>query len=186
VTDHLDAPALEAGLPDILASPADAGMVRLVVRRPRVNAREVLEEGVLDVEEGLVGDGWVKRRSRWGPPNPRKQLTVMNARVAALVARRPERWALAGDQLYVDLNLSEDNLPPGTLLAIGGAMIEVTPPPHTGCRKFVERFGLDAMHFVNSPEGRRLRLRGLNARVVSGGRVRAGDVVRKVEPSRQP
>jgi MOSC domain-containing protein YiiM len=178
--NHLDAARLAAGLPHVLASPADEGVLALIVRRPRVNTRQVLEEGVLDLQEGLVGDSWRQRGWRGGPPNPDKQLNVMNARIAALVAGGPERRALAGDQLYLDLDLSEDNLPAGTRLAIGGAVIEITPPPHTGCKKFVERFGLDAMHFVNSPEGRRLRLRGLNARVVRPGTVRAGDAVRKL------
>jgi MOSC domain-containing protein YiiM len=182
---HRDAAQLQAGLPSILASPPDEGVLALIVRRPRVNVREVLEEGVLCLDEGLVGDSWGKRGWRGGPPNPNKQLNVMNSRVAALVACVPERRALAGDQLYLDLDLSEDNLPPGTRLAVGDAVIEVTPPPHTGCKKFVERFGLDAMHFVNSPEGRRLRLRGLNARVVRPGTVRTGDAVRKVGPGEE-
>jgi MOSC domain-containing protein YiiM len=107
------------------------------------------------------------------------QLNVMNARAVALVAHDRERWALAGDQLYVDLDLSTDNLPPGTRLALGTAVIEVTAQPHTGCKKFVARFGAEAVKFVNSPLGKQLRLRGMNARVVRPGVIRAGDVVRK-------
>ncbi|HEX8149891.1 MAG TPA: MOSC domain-containing protein [Pyrinomonadaceae bacterium] len=181
--EHLKAEELEAGLGDILRSPKDEGRLELIVRRPRVDEREVLEEGLLDPAEGLVGDGWKDRgssRTPDGSPHPDMQLNVMNSRVLALIARERERWKLAGDQLIIDMDLSEENLPAGTRLALGSAVIEVTEQPHTGCKKFVARFGLDAMKFVNSPEGRRLRLRGLNARVVRPGRIRAGDAVGKI------
>ena len=180
---HLTAEEIEAGLGDILLSPRDEGVLELIVRRPREDEREVLEEGVLDLVEGLVGDNWKDRRSSRTPdgsPHPDMQLNVMNSRALALVARGRERWRLAGDQLVVDLDLSAENLPPGTRLALGSAVIEVTDQPHTGCRKFVERFGADAMKFFNSPEGKRLRLRGLNARVVRPGVIRAGDPVKKL------
>jgi MOSC domain-containing protein YiiM len=154
------------------------------VRRPRVGQREVLEEGQLDTVAGLVGDTWRFRGSSRMPdktsPHPDMQINVMNARAIALIAQDPKRWALAGDQLFIDLDLSQENLPPGTRLAIGTAIIEVTAQPHTGCGKFVERFGLDAMKFVNSPRGRQLSLRGINARVVQNGTVRRGDVARKI------
>ena len=175
--------ALEAGLPFIRESPRDRGALRLIVRRPGVDAREVLAIGELSVEEGLVGDTWRLRgssRSADGRAHPDMQLNIMNARAAALVAQRDDRWPLAGDQLYVDLDLSGDNLPPWTRLSIGSAVIEVTDQPHTGCRKFVDRFGLDAMKLVNSPVGRALNLRGINARVVEPGTIRVGDVVRKL------
>jgi hypothetical protein len=180
---HLTREQLEAGLPHILESPADSGRLEQIVRRPVVDAREVLESGELTMGEGLAGDNWCGRpssRTADRTAHPDLQLTLMNARVIARVAQSPERWALAGDQLYVDLDLSESNLPPGTRLAIGSAVIEVTAQPHTGCAKFVARFGLDAMKFVNSPDGRRLRLRGLNARVVQPGTIRTGDIVRKI------
>ena len=145
--------------------------------------REVLEEAELTLEDGLVGDNWKFRTSRHTPDrsaNPEAQITVMNARLIALIAQRPDRWPLAGDQLYVDLDLGADNLPPGTRLAIGSAVIEVTATPHTGCKKFSSRFGVEAMKFVNSAEGKQLHLRGINTKVVQGGTVRIGDVVRKL------
>ena len=174
---------LEAGLGHVRNSPDDAGVLKLIVRRPATDQREVLAEGELHPAEGLVGDNWKTRGSSSTPDgsaNPDMQLNVMNARCAALVAQDDSRWQLAGDQLYVDLDLSEENLPAGTRLAIGGAVIRISEQPHTGCRKFVSRFGADAMKFVNSLAGKRLRLRGLNASVVRPGTVRVGDSVRKV------
>ncbi|HJQ31269.1 MAG TPA: MOSC domain-containing protein [Pyrinomonadaceae bacterium] len=180
---HLTAEELEAGLCEILGSPKDEGRLEMIVRRPRAGEREVLEEGVLDLAEGLVGDNWKDRgssRTPDGSPHPDMQLNVMNSRALDLVACDRRRWKLAGDQLLIDMDLSEENLPAGTRLALGSAVIEVTAQPHTGCKKFVERFGLDAMKFVNSPGGKRLRLRGLNARVIRPGVIRAGDAVRKI------
>ena len=181
---HLTLDQLHAGLDEIQRSPRMEGVLELIVRRPAIDAREVLQEGYLDLVEGLVGDTWSRRgssRSADGRAHPEMQLNVMNARAAALVARQRDRWALAGDQLYVDLDLSAENLPAGTRLAVGTAVIEVTAEPHTGCRKFVDRFGLDAMKFVNSPVGRALNLRGINARVVQPGAIRVGDIVRRLD-----
>jgi hypothetical protein len=173
--------ALEAGLDLIRDSPADRGVLHLIVRRPRMGEREILEQGRLDPADGLVGDSWRARAARAsaGSPSPDTQINVMNARVAALVAQEVSRWALAGDQLFIDLDLSEANLPSGTRLALGSAIVEITDEPHTGCSKFAARFGMDAMRFVNSPVGRRLRLRGINAKVVQVGTIRVGDVVSK-------
>jgi MOSC domain-containing protein YiiM len=168
---------LEAGLDDIRRAPKDLGVLRLIVRRPEVNAREVLEEGQLDLARGLVGDSWASGRGR---PHPDRQLNIMNARAIALVAQADDRWALAGDQLYIDLDLSIDNLPIGARLALGSAVVEVTEPPHNGCAKFAARFGIDAVKFVNSPDGKRMRLRGLNARILRPGVIRVGDVETKV------
>jgi hypothetical protein len=131
---------------------------------------------------GLVGDSWATRGSSKtadGSSHPGMQINIMNSRAAALVAQHPERWAIAGDQLYVDMNLSSENLPPGTKLEIGSAVIEVTDIPHTGCNKFIDRFGRDAAKFVNSRVGRELNLRGINARVVQPGVIRTGDQVKK-------
>jgi hypothetical protein len=180
--ERLSTAELEAGLDEVRASPVDAGSLELVVRRPTTGEREVLAQGELHLDEGLVGDNWRRRGSRFtedGSAHPDMQLNVMNARVIALVARRAERWQLAGDQLYVDLDLSAANLPAGTRLSLGTAVIEVTDRPHTGCAKFSQRFGVDALRFVNSPVGRQLRLRGINAKVVRAGLVRPGDVVTK-------
>jgi hypothetical protein len=180
---HLTMTELEAGLDDIARSPKDGGVVEMIVRRPQVGEREIIEEGQLDLTEGLVGDSWKRRASKRtadGKPHPEMQLNLMNSRVVALVSQDKTRWHLAGDQLFVDLDLSDANLPPGTRLAIGSAVIEVTAEPHTGCSKFVERFGIDAMTFVNSRERRDLRLRGINARVVSPGVLRVGDTVSKL------
>jgi len=182
VVNHLVMDELQAGLEKIRQSPKDEGVLKLIVRRPQIGARELLEEGRLDLSEGLVGDNWRTRGSfstADGQAHPDMQLNIMNSRVAALVAQQPERWALAGDQLFVDLDLSAENLPPGTKLALGSAVIEVTKQPHTGCAKFVERFGLDAVKFVNSDEGKRLHLRGINARVVLPGVIQVGNLVRK-------
>ena len=181
---HLTIDQLEAGLETIRQSPKDAGPLQLIVRRPGLGQRELLDEGELDTAVGLIGDTWQHRASSRMPdkksPHPDMQINIMNARAVALMAQHPERWALAGDQLYVDLDLSQDNLPAGTRLAIGSAVLEVTAQAHTGCGKFVERFGLDAMKFVNSPLGRALNLRGINARVTQNGVIRRGDVARKV------
>jgi hypothetical protein len=186
VIKHLTMAELEAGLDEIRRAPKDEGVLELIVRRPRVEEREILEEGVLDPVEGLVGDSWITRRSSRtadGSAHLEMQINIMSARVAALVAQDKDRWQLAGDQLYLDMDLSAENLPAGTQLAIGSAVIEVTPPPHTGCMKFVSRFGLDAMKFVNSPVGRELHLRGINARVIQAGVVRVGQMVRKLSGS---
>jgi len=178
---YIGAEDLQAGLPEILAAPANEGTVELVVRRPSEGEREILEEGVLDVHEGLVGDDWLDRNGRRGrPSDPATQLTLMNVRVIALVAGDRDRWQLAGDQLYVDLDLRPENLPPGTRLAVGSAVVEVTEVPHTGCAKFTERFGPAAIRFVNGKSGRALRLRGMYVRVVGGGTVRPGDAIRKL------
>ena len=177
---HLGAAELVAGLDRILASPKDEGLLELIVRRPGTGQREALATGELTPDEGLVGDGWRSRMGRSTPANPIEpdtQITLMNSRVAALVAQDRARWALAGDQLFVDLDLSEANLPPGTRLAIGTAVLEVAEQPHTGCRKFVDRFGQDAMKFVNSAEGRALHLRGLYAKVVTAGTIAVRDRV---------
>ena len=181
---HLSMTELEAGLETIRQSPNDNGTLRMIVRRPDVDVREVISEGEITLEEGLVGDTWKLRASRHTPDrsaSTEAQITLMNARTIALLAQSEDRWSLAGDQLYVDLNLGEENLPPGTRLAIGSAILEVSAQPHTGCQKFSARFGVEALKFVNSPEGKRLHLRGINTRVVQAGIIHIGDVIRKLQ-----
>lgn len=180
---HLNFDELEAALGHLRGSPKDEGVLELIVRRPRVEEREVLQIGQLSPRDGLVGDTWAVRsstRTADGSAHPDMQLNIMNARAIALLAQHKERWPLAGDQLYIDLDLSDDNLPPGTRLAIGSAIIEVTAQPHTGCHKFKARFGVDAAKFVNSPVGKQLHLRGINARVVQPGEILVGNRVRKM------
>lgn len=164
---HLTTRQLEEGLAHLTQAPADEGRLEMMVRRPAVGEREVLEQAELDTADGLVGDTWRQRRSSRtadGSAHPDMQINIMSAR----------------DQLFLDMDLSAANLPPGTRLALGSAVLEVTPQPHTGCGKFVERFGLEAMTFVNSPAGRALNLRGINARVVTAGTIRVGDRARKI------
>ena len=180
---HVPRECLEAGLDQIRASPRDAGRVFLVVRRPAAGVREVAAEAVLSQAAGLAGDNWLARGSRSRPDgsaDPQRQVTVMNSRAAELVAGGTDRMPLAGDQLYIDLDLSVGNLPAGSLLMVGVAILQVSAAPHLGCAKFVDRFGAEAMRFVNSRTGRQLRLRGMNTQVVRPGLVRPGDIAAKV------
>ena len=180
---YLPREELEAGVGEIRRAPKDDGVLHMIVRRPKVDEREVLGEAEVSVEEGIVGDTWKLRSSSRMPdggPHPDMQLNIIGTRAIGLIARDRARWPLAGDQLFIDLDLTGENLPPWTKLQIGSAIIEVTDQPHTGCAKFVSRFGVEAMKFVNSPLGRSLNLRGINARVVRPGTIRVGDVVRKL------
>ena len=175
---------LEAALEHLREAPKDDGVLQLIVRRPRTDEREVLEEAELDPVKGLIGDNWHVRgssRTPDGSAHPDMQINIMNVRVTALVAQDKERWSLAGDQLYLDMDLSKQNLPAGSRFTIGSAVLEVSPFPHTGCHKFVSRFGLDAMKFVNSTVGKELCLRGINAKVVQGGVVKVGQSARKIQ-----
>jgi MOSC domain-containing protein YiiM len=172
---HVERQVLDHGIEEVCRSPKEAGTVELIVRRPAEEEREILDEAELDPVEGVVGDRW----HGGGSGHPDRQLTLMNARSAALIAQTRERWPLAGDQLYVDLDLSGARLPPGTRLEVGSAVVEITAEPHLGCGKFSRRFGVDALKFVNSDVGRELNLRGVNARVVTAGAVRTGDAIRR-------
>jgi MOSC domain-containing protein YiiM len=130
-----------------------------------------------------VGDCWKDRgssRTHDGSADPGMQLTIMNSRAISLIAQEKDRWQLAGDQLFIDMDLSPENMPDGTQLAIGSAVVAITDLPHLGCKKFASRFGKDAVRFVNSPAGRQLRLRGVNAKVVKPGAIAAGDIVKKI------
>jgi hypothetical protein len=180
---HLSMAELEAGMETLRQTPKEQGTLKMIVRRPKVDEREIVGEAELSLTDGLMGDNWKSRGSDHTPDrsaNLNAQITVMNVRATALVAQSEERWALAGDQLYVDFDLSEDNIPPGTRLGIGSAILEVSAQPHSGCKKFSARFGVEAMKFVNSPEGKRLHLRGINTRVVQAGVIHVGDAVKKL------
>ena len=180
---HLTMQELEAALDHLRQAPKDEGILQLIVRRPEIDLREVLEEAELDPAGGLIGDNWIVRGSSKTPDgsaHPEMQINIMNARVTALVAQDKDRWPLAGDQLYIDMDLSKENLPAGSRIAVGTAVLEVSQLPHTGCHKFVSRFGMDAMKFVNSPVGKELCLRGINAKVVQAGVVKVGHTIRKV------
>jgi len=183
VTVYVEAAELDAGLPHIFESPAEVGTIELVVRRPAEGEREILDEATLDLEQGMVGDRWRRARpGAYGDDDDGKaaQVTLMNARVIDLIAGERERWALAGDQLYVDFDLREENLPVGSRLQVGTATLEVSGLPHTGCAKFTARFGSAATRFTNAKERRDLRLRGMNTRIVEPGTVRPGDTIRKL------
>ncbi|MGB8362100.1 MAG: MOSC domain-containing protein [Acidimicrobiia bacterium] len=171
---------LETFVDGILAAPKDSGPIEMIVRRPGENEREVLESAALSTERGLEGDDWVNRVDDNGDPHLAAQLTLMNARVADAVAVTRERWPLAGDQVYVDMDISMANLPPGSRVRLGSAVIEISDVPHTGCSKFAGRFGKDALRFANVGPGRDNRFRGVNASVVEDGSFAVGDKVTKL------
>ncbi len=180
---HRSAVELEAALPQIREAPAGAGTIRLIVRRPAENAREVLDEARINDAEGIEGDTWNQRGtslSADGGPHPNKQITIMNSRAAEAVIGPMERWPLAGDQIYADLDIGHEALPAGTQLSVGDAVVEVAVEPHTGCAKFAARFGREALRFVNTGEGSSLRLRGVNCRVIQPGTVKVGDSVTRL------
>ena len=176
---HRTADQLTAAIEDVSRSPHERGTVDLIVTRPADGERVVTTEVTLDPTVGVVGDNWSVRPSKRTPdgsPSLPRQVTLMNIRAIRALADEA-RWPLAGDQLYVDLNLGYENVPPGTRLRIGGALLEVSVEPHTGCAKFTERFGSEATRWLNTETGRALNLRGINARVIEGGVVRKGDEV---------
>lgn len=180
---HLNTEELTDGLPHIRQAPGDNGELKAIVIRPSENERTSLTECALSPELGVHGDNWATDcwlRLEDGRPHPDVQVTLINARLLHLVAGDEARWSLAGDQLCVDLDLSLENLPVGQQLSIGSVVLQVTDQPHTGCAKFAHRFGNDALRFVNSPDGKALRLRGMYARVVREGQVSVGDRVTKV------
>ncbi|MDH3189034.1 MAG: MOSC domain-containing protein [Acidimicrobiia bacterium] len=177
---HRSTEELQGFLDNILAAPTEQGRIEMIVRRPESDQREVVDSARLDTEQGLIGDNWRQRVDDRGNPYLHAQLTLMNSRVADAVAVERERWALAGDQIYVDMNLSIENLPPGSKIRVGEAVVEISETPHTGCPKFAARFGKDALRFANVGVGRENRFRGVNAFIVESGEVRVGDKVARI------
>lgn len=177
---HRTTPELETFLDGILAAPKDAGPIEMIVRRPGENQREVVEVAELTTDRGLIGDSWVDRVDDNGDPYFPAQLTLMNARVTDAVAGSRDRWPLAGDQIYVDMDISHENLPAGSRIRVGDAVVEISEVPHTGCDKFAGRFGKEALRFANVGVGRDNRFRGVNAFVVESGALQVGDKVTKV------
>jgi len=157
----------ETGWAAVEPGPLGRGTVRGICIRVEEGVHETPERAEVTVEDGLVGDRWAH-----GGRDADAQITLMNVRVAELIGGPLD---LAGDNFQVELDLSEDALPVGTRLRIGSALLEVSPAPHTGCKKFRERFGLDALKWVN--DNREQRLRGMNCRVLESGTVTVGDAV---------
>lgn len=181
---HLTLAELQAQLPDILASPRDRGVVQGIVIRPGAGERRDVDSSEISLAGGVHGDHWAKgcwKSTEAGLPHPDVQICMMNARCIAAIAQERDNWPPAGDNLFIDMDLTPDNMPTGQQLAIGSAIIEITGTPHTGCSDFIARYGRDACLFVNTGEGKRLRLRGIYARVVRDGKVSVGDRVSKVK-----
>jgi MOSC domain-containing protein YiiM len=181
---HLSTSELEQGLADVLATPCDEGRLVAIVVRPASNERQSLATATLTPEGGIEGDRWVRDsffKLPDGRPDPNNQLSLMNARILRQIATEEEAMCLAGDNLIVDLMLSEENLPAGSRLAIGKTVvIEISDLKHTGCAKFQSRYGPEARAFVNNERGKELHLRGRYARIVTGGTIAVGDAVRKM------
>lgn len=180
---HLTADALQAGVAAIRQSPRDVGRLEAIVIRPVSNERRSLRRCELSAAQGAHGDRWADgcwKTLEDGRPHPDVQIAIINIRAIELIAAGRERCPWAGDNLYVDFDLSRASLQPGQRLAIGGSVLEITEPEHTGCAKFAARYGPAALAFVNSELGTALRLRGIYARVVQDGAVAVGDLIRRV------
>jgi len=183
MSHHRTEVELQIGLELIKQSPKDQGTLELIVIRPKENERTVLIDAQLSSRLGVHGDDWFKNsyiRLPDGSPHPDVQVSLMNSRCIDLLAQEKSRWPLAGDQLYVDLDLSVDNLPVGQQLSIGSVILQVTDQEHTGCNKFAKRYGQAARIFVNSTVGKQLHLRGIYAKVVQDGSLKVGDRVIKI------
>ena len=180
---HLSPEEIDAGVENIKQAPSDNGALQMIVRRPWADGREVVTEAKLDTTNGLEGDNWKKRGSSHTPDHSadlEAQITLMSSRVIDLLTSEKELWQLAGDQLFVDLDLGIENLPPHSQIQIGSAILEISAKPHTGCKKFSGRFGVDALAFISTPLGKSLRMRGVNAKVIQAGEIHVGDVVKKL------
>jgi hypothetical protein len=177
---HVPRESLDPHLSALRALGTEEGTLELIVVRPTEGERELAETAELTIEEGLVGDRWQPRFDENGAPMRETQLTIASTRLLELIAE-PDRWPLSGDNLLVDMGLDMESLPVGSRLAIGDTVVvQISEVPHTGCAKFSARFGSDALRFINSPEGRELRLRGVNAHVIVPGTIATGDAVRRI------
>jgi hypothetical protein len=176
--------ALESTIVELGRSPQDNGTIEMIITRPAIGERVLVDRGELTKADGLVGDTWLVRGSKAtddGSAHPDMQITLMNSRVLQSISPDRSRWPLAGDQLIVDFDLSHENLPTGQRIAIGRTILEITEVPHNGCAKFTERFGHDAIRFINGEEGRANRRRGIYAKVVQEGTISVGDVIKKID-----
>lgn len=183
---HLSMDELKAGLAHIIAAPDDGGELKGIVIRPEHGERLDVASAEISLAGGVHGDHWAKKcwkETEDGRPHPDVQICIMNARAIGLIAQERENWPPAGDNLFIDMNLSAENLRPGQRLALGSAVIEITDVPHNGCQSFINRYGRDACVFVNTGEGKKNRLRGIYARVVKDGRISVGDRTRKLAVS---
>jgi len=169
---------INSNLSFILSSPKDVGKIESIIVRRRKNERELRKEVFLSPEKGVEGDRWYDLSK--GKPDPRRQLTIINSRLIKLLAQSVERMQLAGDNLIIDLDISDANLPVGQRLTIGKVMVEITDVPHTGCSRFAERYGNDAVEFINAPERSSLRLRGVYAKFLNSGLIHVGDIIKKI------
>src|SRR5688572_8480293 len=180
---HLSPEEVEEGVQNIKQAPKDSGSLQMIVRRPAVDGREMVTKAKLDTSLGLEGDNWKDRGSSHTSDNsadPEAQITLMNSRVIDLLTNEKELWQLAGDQLFVEIDLSVDNLPPLSKIQIGSAILEISAKPHTGCKKFSGRFGIEALEFISTPLGKSLRMRGVNAKVIQSGEIQVGNTVKKL------
>ena len=170
-------------LPYILSAPADEGQVRAIVIRPAAGQRRMLDRVDVSARGGLEGDHWAEGcwlSTEDGAPHPDVQVCIMSARCIEAIAGPEANWAAAGDNLFIDMDLSPENLPPGTRVAIGTVELILTAEPHNGCQSFIDRYGRDACVFVNTGPGKANRLRGIYGRVTRDGTIRRGDVMRKI------
>ena len=181
---HRSREELEAGLDEILGAPKDHGRLEAIVVRPRANERVSVESAELSAGQGLEGDHWAN--GCWmslpdGSPHPDVQICIMSARAIRQIAGDKADWPPAGDQLFIDMDMSRSNLTVGQRMQLGDTILEITEVPHNGCNKFSERFGIEATRFVNSRIGKENRLRGIYAKVIEPGTVKVGDSFDKIE-----
>lgn len=180
---NLKTDELWSGWETLEKSPTDVGTIEMIVRRPEREEREEVQQAEFDPQQGLIGDNWYVRGSSSTPDgsaHPEAQITLMNSRVIQLIAGDRSRWELAGDQLFVDLDLSQDNLPIGQQIKVGDVILEIAELPHTGCAKFAKRYGAYARKFVMTDEGKQLRFRGVYAKVIQGGNIKVKDTITKL------